>query len=43
MDRTSPLQKTQDFLNDLIKKRNITKAQAEVFNKKLDKIQDKYR
>lgn len=43
MDTPSPLQKTQDFLNDLIKKRNITKEQAEAFNKKLDKIKDKYR
>jgi hypothetical protein len=37
------LEAVQKFFDELTKKRNIPKAQAEVFNKKLDKIKDKYK
>lgn len=37
------LEAVQKFFDELTKKSNITKAQAEVFNKKIAKIRARYK
>jgi len=37
------LEAVQKFFDELTKKRNITKEQAEAFNKKLAKIKTRYK